>query len=918
MALADLTLLTIMFEFIPPLIVTLAYFIFFGKRKSKLIDAFIILMYLRTITWFLLNIAIGSSTGLDPFVDTRILSWLLVTDMLFQFTSALQEYLIWVMVSFFAVLFGMLVLAVKLTLQDPMKMRFKNLIRSITNREPETDGYTGLSDRLDNITFEGVEPQPLNPEVQARAWRDAWRDYLIIGLVTIVPSISVYIGTLPNYILLSIGDSRGTLPDNYVLAIFIFVTWIYRFGYPASNRIAKGAGLRLGGRDLGSEMMQGVLGWFFRLNILLTIAILGYDVWLSIGLVEGGIIPDITPFLINYYIQGLALAAPPIIFVILIFPLIEDFSAVLYKRTFDSIAQARSKLSRINWGNALKTLGVSVGAGLAVTGAYIASVFATTLNYGIEHGVFAIFPRSVDDEFIVEILANPPNNIEILGETIWVFVMLSIPFAMMILLGISGHYIRKRFNTGRESFAFFSGVTISLTTFYLLPGLDYIVGTYRTPAIYAGEVFNRLRPFLILPTEGQELYRLAVQLVVNLPIFVFSTLFIMYFFEFRESWRETIGEAVGPLLSISKRDLAQSAVMFFGGLIVAIVGIWGISTAFVDPDYFRELLSALLQKIANPDGLEGVLPPPVDFLAPRWTDPNANPLGWFVVFAEHNLIRILMMMVMGPIFWSAVLWYAGARKSMTERFVGTWSIVAVAVGGAITYLWTQYDLMRGFFNPLDPRWGFTAQLGLRAVYVFGAMVLIFGLMALVNSRRGQGAGPWWFPLFITIFIAEYFIYDDQFTVIALLVLPLILAGGYRLFFRGRTRDESFLITYVKLGIMSVAIAEVLSTALTLGGIAIIEYTWGLGLMEFLSRIVPHAIVEIPTFLVAAAASFRIAKDLWPTIEEEDWEAVPSKTRHLLGDERTWRTYILIMFFLVIAALIEAFVTPIIFWSIMGP
>ncbi len=874
-------------------------------------------MYLRTITWFLLTIAIYDNTTLDAVVDTRILSWLLLTDMLFQFTSALQEYLIWVMVSFFAVLFGMLVLAAKLTLQDPLKMRFKNLIRRITKREPETDGYTSLGDRLDNITFVGVEPQPLNPEVQARAWREAWKDYVIIGLATLVPSISVYIGSLTNYILVAEGDPRGASPDFYIVNIFIFVIWIYRFGYPASNRIAKGAGLQLGGRDLGGEMMRGVLGWFFRLNILLTIGILGYDVWLSMGLVEEGLIADITPYLIQYYLQGLTLAVPPIIFVVLIFPLVEDFSVVLYKRTFDSITQARSRLSTINWGNAFKTLAISIGAGLAVTGAYIASVFATTLNYGIEHGIFAIFPGAIDDEFIAGILMNPPNNIEILGETIWVFILLSIPFAMMIVLGVAGHYIRKRLNTGIESFALISGVTLASATYFLLPGLDYIVGSSITPAVYAGEIFNRLRPFLILPTEGQFLYRLAAQFIVNLPIFVFSTLFIMYFFEFRDSWRITIGETIGPLLRITKRDLAQSTVMFFGGLAIAVFGIWGISTLFIDPFYFRTLLTGLLEKIANPDGLEGVLPPQVDFLAPRWIDPNADPLGWFVVFAEHNLVRVALMMVMGPIFWSAVLWYTGARKSLSERFIGTWSIVAVVIGGAITYLWTQYDLSRGLFNLLDPRWGFAAQLGLRAMYVFGAMFLIFGIIAFVRSRGGHGSGGWWFPLFITVFAAEYFIYDDQFTVIALIVLPLFLAGGYKLY-GGRRRDEDFLITYIKFGIMSIAIAEVLSTALTLGGIAIIEYSWGLGLVDFLARIVPHAIVEIPTFLVAAAASIRIAKDLWPTIEDEDWEAVPSKTRALLGDERTWRTYILIVFFLVIAALIEAFVTPIIFWIVFSP
>ena len=196
MTLQDLTPLTIAFEFVPPLLVTLVYLLFFRKRKSKFIEAFIVLMYLKTVTFFLFNMAIsgaGVLSGFSPTVDTRILSWLLLTDMLFQFVTSLQEYMIWVMVSFFAVLFGMVVLAAKLALQDPLKMRFKNLIRSITHRNPESDGYTGLMDRANNISFEGVEPQPLNPEVQSRAWRDSWKDYLIIGLATLIPSISVYV-----------------------------------------------------------------------------------------------------------------------------------------------------------------------------------------------------------------------------------------------------------------------------------------------------------------------------------------------------------------------------------------------------------------------------------------------------------------------------------------------------------------------------------------------------------------------------------------------------------------------------------------------------------------------------------------------------------------------------------------------------
>ena len=197
--------------------------------------------------------------------------------------------------------------------------------------------------------------------------------------------------------------------------------------------------------------------------------------------------------------------------------------------------------------------------------------------------------------------------------------------------------------------------------------------------------------------------------------------------------------------------------------------------------------------------------------------------------------------------------------------------------------------------------------------LFGVPVLLIGLVAVVNVVRGKGIGNSWFPLFIMIFAIEYFVYDDQFTLIALIVVPMFLTGAYRLFFRNRVREnEDFLITYIKFSLMSVAISEVLSTALTVGGLAIIQLTapppFGGNVALFLAGILPHAILEIPVFLVAAAASIRIGKDLWPTIEAEDWGSIPSRTRSLLGDARTWRTFALISFMLIIAALIEAFVT----------
>jgi len=76
-------------------------------------------------------------------------------------------------------------------------------------------------------------------------------------------------------------------------------------------------------------------------------------------------------------------------------------------------------------------------------------------------------------------------------------------------------------------------------------------------------------------------------------------------------------------------------------------------------------------------------------------------------------------------------------------------------------------------------------------------------------------------------------------------------------------------------------------------------------------ILPHAVIEIPAFLFAAAASIRVARNLSPSLQAEDWDGIPSKTRELLSDERTWRSYILIIFFLILAAIIEVSVTPIV-------
>ncbi len=901
MALQDITLLTLVFEFLPPLIVTFVYLLFFGKRKSKLIEVFIGVMYLKTITWFLFNIAIHDVQVMaNPQVDTTGLFWALLTDMIFKFAFSLQEFLTWIMIAFYGVLFGMVILALKLLLQDPMKMRFKNIIRRITKREPESDGFSSFRDRVNNIRFEGVEPQPLDPEVQAKAWRGAWKDYTIIGLATLIPTIAVYMGSLPTFILQVTNDPLYVAPDNYLLGVTIFLTWIYRFGYPASNRIAKGAGLYLGDRDIGSEMMRGVLGWFFRLNILLSLYFIITQIWTYLS----SEIVDIGAIVFQYYFLGLLYAAPPIIFVVLVLPMVEDFAVVFYKNLFEGLTQTRSKLSNLNIRQSIENLFTGAGIGFIVSLGFIGAVIAATVNYTA--GVF-LFPRQLGNTVQYDI-TGATSNYALFAPVIWTLLMLAIPFVFMLMTGIVGHMARKRIGGAIETFALLSGTTVSLVTYFLLTGMDYMLAAFPSQTVYSGFIYNRMIPFPVAPAAEQWIYRLASQFIINLPMYVFTALFILYFFQFRAKWKQTTGDMEGPLLNTHKRDIIDSVLMFFGGLAVSLLGVWLVTMLLSNTGYVLGSLEQLLRMIGDPDGLEAILiPNPL------------NPGGLFILLAEHNIIRTFLMLIIGPVFWSAVLWFVAVEKKGNEKLVGTWSVVLLVLCAAITYVWTQFDAINGVFNPYDPILGFAANLGYRAIIVFGIPVVFIVLAAIVNSVRGKGIGISWFPLVLMLFAIEYFVYDDQFTLIALIVVPIFLAGAYRLLFGGRLsiratdgKREDFLITYIKFSLMSLAIAEVLSTALTIGGIAIIRLTapppFGGNIVLYLSSLLPHAIIEIPVFLVAAAAAIRIAKDLWPTIEAEDWASIPSKTKSLLSDGRTWRTFALIVFLLVIAALVEAYVT----------
>ena len=430
--------------------------------------------------------------------------------------------------------------------------------------------------------------------------------------------------------------------------------------------------------------------------------------------------------------------------------------------------------------------------------------------------------------------------------------------------------------------------------------MDYILQAPPIAVRYMGELFYRMVPVVVPPAAGQEILRFAFQFVFQLPMFVSVALFTLYYFRFRESWRESIGEVSGPTLNVHSRDIRDVVGLFVVGIVGSAIGVV-ILSFFMDIGPLGDMIWSLIFEIGQPNGLELVL---------------AHSVSFFWIVVEHNVIRTLLMLVAGPILWTVILWLIGVQAKETgDRKIGIVSFIMLVVAGIASYLWTSIDMAAGVFIPamtpgdLSWPWTFAAQLGFRAAILYGVLFGAYFLIIIINHFGRGKLGGWWLPPLLTLFAIEYFVYDDQFTLIALIILPMILAVLYKaVSTKPEVRQEDLLLTYIRFSLMSLAIAEILSTALWVAGLGAVTALQGGSIAFYLAGILPHGIIEIPAFLFAAAASIRIARELAPTIQAEDWSSVPSKTKELLTDARLWRTYLLVIFFLAIAALIEEHIT----------
>ncbi|MDD3977591.1 stage II sporulation protein M [Methanomicrobium antiquum] len=127
--------------------------------------------------------------------------------------------------------------------------------------------------------------------------------------------------------------------------------------------------------------------------------------------------------------------------------------------------------------------------------------------------------------------------------------------------------------------------------------------------------------------------------------------------------------------------------------------------------------------------------------------------------------------------------------------------------------------------------------------------------------------------------------------------PLVLAG--KLFFNNLEASVLLFIGGATLGLLTIFI---LMTNGVIIGFVLSYASEKTGYLPILASIIPHGILEIPAFLIAAGLGFLLSESLWTEFKGQGDAAIDAKT---LG-----RKFIVIVIpLLAFAAFIEAFITP---------
>ena len=175
------------------------------------------------------------------------------------------------------------------------------------------------------------------------------------------------------------------------------------------------------------------------------------------------------------------------------------------------------------------------------------------------------------------------------------------------------------------------------------------------------------------------------------------------------------------------------------------------------------------------------------------------------------------------------------------------------------------------------------------------------------------------PLYISgiiIFIAEYIIFDDQFTISALILLPLIFGGIYWLIKRRdkSKKEEPFINIFLKISIFSVFIAELLTFVFNMAYYFVWVPAPFVNVTEWFTTVAPHLFIEIVAIILGTAIGYFIAVDMSQALDEDGIDGFLEEGEAIIANKQIWKALLFTLGLFVIGALVEAYFSIGILWG----
>jgi len=629
-----MTDLTLIFELGPPLVITLFLLFFVRSHIYKRICITLILVLWASVSIGLLKIFgfgvlgndvwsgwIGSSQGVNDGVLMAQFGLSMFQSVAFVF----EQLLLWGFVAFFAVIIGSIYLFI-----------------TCLKRKGGS-----LSEKMSKVSFKTTE-NPLVSKMDV----DGLEKYLIIGLVTMPSMVSISMGMrIAGYSVFSI-------------SVVYYVLLFYRFSLMAYARIARKADLHIDKEDIGRKYEKRMIGWFTILNLFISAVILGYTLLFMLvplyALAEATIVE----------LQSLLVA-------ILILPFVEGFAVLFFSRFWRFWARLGTRLRGINGKLAL----YSVFRGILISGAcfvlfYCILSFVTATATQFSTGVGPVFNVDQGTGSIYDLtkkIMEQFNNLATPGyiPTLPPFAILMLPalwalvaiFLFQFIKFLIGGALTHRKNVAPEYSTIVASIVMGLLIWWIIPTTNFIlqpvpVGIATDAGLSTMTQLLVPQPFIgsiyylyqFIPTPTDVLYILFL----DFPIWMFGSLFFMYFFKFRRD------------LIPAKRELgpfrADDFFKLFVSFCVVIVASIGTLVAIDPITLLGDFVHGLISRLWFPNYREQAI---FTAVGPSW-----------IFF--HNMIRFMLTVFAPMLLWVSVIGFWKYLKNRKQKSY-IWYILGVVV-----------------------------------------------------------------------------------------------------------------------------------------------------------------------------------------------------------------------------------------------